>query len=67
MGAMSPRKREARKDETSEMREVAAYMSGSLRRRRIICVPVKRCRGVSQLLLSLSSRPACMAMFPGVD
>lgn len=45
MGAMAPRKSEARKDDTSETREVAAQSAGWRVRKRRICGPLKRCGG----------------------
>ena len=42
MGAMRPRKIEARKDDTRDIRWVEAYAPGCLRRKRMICGPVKR-------------------------
>lgn len=42
IGAIDPRNRDARKEETREMREVEAYSVGWSWRNRKICGPVKR-------------------------
>jgi hypothetical protein len=47
MGAMAPRKIDARKDETREILAVAAYSAGCVSRKRWIWGPLKRC-GVYQ-------------------
>lgn len=43
MGAILPRKIEARKDETREIRDVFRYSCGCFVLKRDICGPVKRC------------------------
>ena len=46
MGAILPRKIEARKEDTSEMREVLRYSFGCFNLNRRICGPVKRCDAI---------------------
>ena len=46
MGAILPRKIEARNEDTRDIREVFLYSLGCLHLKRRICGPVKRCEQV---------------------